>query len=312
MKPAEAIYVLQRQIDAAHDLLKGRVVVSAKYEAWKNTTTEFLVQAFGEPSGNVERFMYIGVGPMVINTNTPDSYFDQLRAEHLEERIEFLKSCVEQLQTKVELAARNHAAETGGVGMQQVVSVLADPKKVFVVHGRNDAARKAMFDFLRALGLAPMEWNEVIDHSGKGTPYVGEAIDAAFKQAKAVVVILTGDDEARLRRQFCEDGEEEREKALTRQARPNVIFEAGLAFGRHPENTILVQIGTMRSISDMAGLHLVRYMGKDGGEADFRNALATRLERAGCEVNKKGGDWLSAGGFKAALEMHNQKDRYEE
>jgi predicted nucleotide-binding protein len=32
-----------------------------------------------------------------------------------------------------------------------------DPRKVFVIHGRNELARKALFDFLRSIGLDPIE-----------------------------------------------------------------------------------------------------------------------------------------------------------
>src|SRR5437764_570893 len=31
---------------------------------------------------------------------------------------------------------------------------------VFVVHGRNDKLRRSLFDFLRALGLKPLEWEK--------------------------------------------------------------------------------------------------------------------------------------------------------
>lgn len=192
-------------------------------------------------------------------------------------------------------------------------TVSVDPRKVFVVHGRNELARKAMFDLLRAMGLSPLEWNDAISHSGRGTPYVGQAIDAAFTVAKAVVVLLTGDDEVRLRRQFCETDEVDREKQFSQQARPNVLFEAGLAFGRHPDHTILVQIGNMRSVSDIAGLHIVRYAGRPdhAAEVKFRNDLANRLERAGCDVNRTGNDWMSAGRFNEALDLHNQQASYD-
>src|ERR1700678_1196404 len=38
----------------------------------------------------------------------------------------------------------------------------ADPRKVMVVHGRDAEARRAMFDFLRALHLDPQEWSELV------------------------------------------------------------------------------------------------------------------------------------------------------
>src|ERR1039458_5998919 len=79
---------------------------------------------------------------------------------------------------------------------------IVDPGRVFVVHGRNDKARRAMFDFLRSLGLSPVEWGEAIRLTGAGSPYVGEALDKAFEQAQAIVIVMSGDDEARLRSQF--------------------------------------------------------------------------------------------------------------
>lgn len=306
----DGLQYVQRQIASAQALLSSGYFDASKYKAWKNTTIEFLIQAFGRKSGNItifERLDYVMSAPL----QADEGYWHAQRVEWLKKGIDLLGSCAEQLQAKLEIERREQRKTDSLREPSGERLVTADSKKVFVVHGRNEFAKKATFDFLRALGLAPMEWNEVIDHSGKGTPYVGEAIDAAFKVAKAVVVVLTGDDEVRLRRQFCEEGEEEREKIFSLQARPNVIFEAGLAFGHHPQNTILVQVGNMRSITDIAGLHIVRYSGKSDGEAEFRNTLATRLERAGCDLSKKGSDWLSAGDFKSALDLHNAKEKYE-
>lgn len=66
-----------------------------------------------------------------------------------------------------------------------------------------------------------------------------------------------------------------------------------MAFGRHPDRTVLVQIGDMRPFSDVAGRHAVHF----DGSAEARSDLANRLSTAGCEVDLSGRDWLSEGDF---------------
>lgn len=166
-------------------------------------------------------------------------------------------------------------------------------KKVFVVHGRDAAIRKSMFRFLRAIGLEPIEWSQAVKATGSGAPYIGQILDKAFKDASAVVVLLTPDDQARLKKQFVKAKDPKFESTLTGQPRPNVLFEAGMAFGRHPDSTILVQVGDIRDFSDIGGRHVIRL--HDGVEA--RQQLAERLDTAGCKVNTSGTDWFSEGSF---------------
>jgi predicted nucleotide-binding protein len=166
-------------------------------------------------------------------------------------------------------------------------------KKVFVVHGRDDEIRKSMFRFLRALGLEPIEWSKAVASTKKGSPYVGQVLDKAFRDASAVVVLLTPDDQARLKKSLAKKSDPTWETTLTDQARPNVLFEAGMAFGRHEDNTILVQVGSVREFSDIGGRHVIRL--HDGAEA--RQQLADRLTTAGCAVDTSGTDWLGEGSF---------------
>jgi hypothetical protein len=176
---------------------------------------------------------------------------------------------------------------------------MPDPKKVFVVHGRNHAARRAMFAFLRAIGLEPMEWGQAVSFTGQGSPYIGNVLEQAFAEAQAVVVLLTGDDVARLRPSYLTDHDPPHERALTPQARPNVLFEAGLAFGRHPERTILVALGQTRPFSDITG----RYTILISNSVLSRQQLADRLKTAGCAVDIVGKtDWHGAGDFDACLQ----------
>ena len=175
------------------------------------------------------------------------------------------------------------------------MSASGDPdraRKVFVVHGRNREARSAMFTFLRAIGLAPIEWSEAVRLTGEASPYIGHVLDAAFDAAQAIAVLLTPDDIAYLRPEYA-SGDDDPETAPLTQARPNVLFEAGMAMGRDPKRTVLVELGKLRPFSDVVGRHAVRI----NGSAERRKELAQRLDTAGCDVNLAGEDWLSAGDF---------------
>ncbi len=169
----------------------------------------------------------------------------------------------------------------------------ANQNQVFVVHGRNEALRQSMFAFLRAIGLKPIEWNQAIAATKKTSPYIGEILDVAFSQAKAIIVLASGDDEARLMKRFTKREDPKYETDLTPQPRPNVLFEAGLAMGRDQDRTILVEVGNLRPWSDIAGKHITHL----DNSFQKRNELAHKLKLAGCDVDLSGQDWVTAGDF---------------
>jgi len=162
----------------------------------------------------------------------------------------------------------------------------------------NEEARKAIFTFLRVLDLNPMEWTQAVVSTDKGSPYIGEILDNLFSSAQAAVVLMTPDDEAYLRREFWKETDGRYEKELTPQARPNVIFEAGMAMGRYPDRTILVKIGKLRPFTDILG----RYVVELNNKPETRHLLVQFLETIGCQVNRKGTDWLSPGNFDSVVE----------
>ena len=145
----------------------------------------------------------------------------------------------------VEMVEKNETKTRGGKNV-------SDTRKVFVVHGRNTTARDSMFSFLRSIGLEPLEWNKVVLATGSGTPSIFEIVDKGFSMAQAAVVLLTGDDEVRLRREFRSRNESEQETRLAPQPRANVLYEAGMAMGRYPDRTILIEIGQVKLFSDIS------------------------------------------------------------
>ena len=167
-------------------------------------------------------------------------------------------------------------------------------KSIFVVHGWNDRLRIAMYEYLRALGLHPLEWTEIKEQTEGLNPYIGDILETGFAKAQTVVVMFTGDDEAHLKNEFRRKYDMLEECELRPQPRPNVLFEAGIAMAKFPNSTILVQIGELRGMSDIAGRHMVRM---DNSRA-ARTELARALQKAGCEIDiERSNQWVDAGNF---------------
>jgi predicted nucleotide-binding protein len=172
-----------------------------------------------------------------------------------------------------------------------------DPGTVFLVHGKNIEAKKAVEDLLGDMGLKVLTWDEASDLTGQTNPHAGTILEVGLAMAHTAVVLFTGDDVARTGRRF------EKEK-LTAQPRQNVLYEAGMAKALFPNRVINVQIGRLRTFSDVAGIQFVR-LDDEGhqkaalGTTDKRQKLAKLLQAAGCKINTDpNGRWLSKDYFK--------------
>ena len=82
--------------------------------------------------------------------------------------------------------AKERSLSPGTASNPQGGAVEPDPRRVFVVHGRNLKARDSMFTFLRAVNVDPIEWSEAVSLTGEGSPFNGQALERAFSEAKAV------------------------------------------------------------------------------------------------------------------------------
>lgn len=171
----------------------------------------------------------------------------------------------------------------------------SDPKNVFLVHGRNENAKEAMVKFLQAIGLKPLDIErDLVPLTRSASPSILDVIIEGFKVAKAVVVLLTPDEESRLREPFANAAAD---RALVLQARPNVYFEAGYAFHSHPARTVLIEVGHTQRLSDISNLLAVPMNNSELA----RDAVIQRLTIAGCVVDIQNDDWKTAGDFEAAV-----------
>jgi predicted nucleotide-binding protein len=170
----------------------------------------------------------------------------------------------------------------------------AKDNSIFVVHGRDAKLTEDMYALLRALGLAPVEWSKAISQAKGANPNVGDVVNKALKRAQGILVLLSPDEDAKLQSKFC-SSKDKRDglHRLQGQPRPNVILEAGIALGVHSDKTLLVQVGDVRDISDMAGKHILHLSNKPAS----RKELAQRLRKLGFKVDTIGDTWLTVGNF---------------
>jgi hypothetical protein len=125
--------------------------------------------------------------------------------------------------------------------------------------------------------------------------HVDDVIYGAMQEVQGVLVMFSPDEEARLKSRFCSRLDKKKGfDKLDGQARPNVIFEAGLALGAHSKKTLLVQVGNVRDISDIAGKHLVHLSNSAVSRKELAQRLQTKLK---FKVDTTGNDWLRIGNF---------------
>jgi predicted nucleotide-binding protein len=162
-------------------------------------------------------------------------------------------------------------------------------RTVFLVHGRWKEAAEAMRVFLNALGLTVVEWSQArraAQASGGTNPVIGEILDAGLELAHAIVVLMTPDDLVCLHPRLVKRGEPP--EVLSAQPRPNVIFEAGMAWERDRDKTVLVAYGTLRGFSDLQGV----YIPPLDESAGSRRRIVADLRSAGCLPDDSGDRWL--------------------
>jgi hypothetical protein len=153
-----------------------------------------------------------------------------------------------------------------------------------------------MFEFLEALDLIPVDFRDAIGWTGEGSPPNASTLADLIARPQAIVVLSTPDEDvalhphlASLRRKLADQA---------RQPRPNVYVELGMALAVRPERTILVELGAVRSPSDLQARATVRL----DDSSEKREELIERLENADCAVrHKRGQPALTAGAFEASI-----------
>jgi predicted nucleotide-binding protein len=259
---------------------------------------------------NLDRSLTLSGSPIPGSMFADDRALAQWLVEWLNDEAEYLAIAIDRAAQLAALLPTALPAPATPPGADQVTvsgvgrGITEDDqaRNVLVVYGRDKQARLAVFDFLRSLGLRPLEWEALVRATGKMAPFLSESVQMGLKIATAVVVLLTPEDIVHLHPELRapeDSGDEEREMM---QARPNVLLELGMALAAKPEATLILVVGIHRPATDLGGMSYVQLT--DG--PDCRSRIADRLRGAGCPVNLVGTDWLTAGDF-AGLTAQRRK-----
>ena len=176
--------------------------VAERMQLWKNYTSELLRSLFTTGALAKQFDPY----PSHAWDQNSYRYLQNLKWEHARHLVN-LKSILQRVELFDEAITDLRTSDTG-----YATTPIATSRNVFVVHGRDNAAKESVARFLEKLGLHPIILHE---HADRGRTVIEKF--EAHSNVGFVVVLLTPDDEGRLR-----DSEE-----LELRARQNVIFELG-------------------------------------------------------------------------------------
>jgi len=209
VKPEIGRALLKKQIKKANTMLSNRPIVTSDHTAWENTTRDYLVKTFGSKSSNINAVIHAS-SSKALYAGMSDEEFEEYKASRLENQIKMLESCIEQLETEIELKG----IETRSKKIDSDVKIGND---VFIVHGSNHGVKETVARTISQLGLNPIILHE--------QPNMGRTLIEKFTDYANVgfaIVILTSDDLGRAKEV----------PQLAPRARQNVIFELGYFLGR--------------------------------------------------------------------------------
>ena len=175
--------------------------------------------------------------------------------------------------------ARDHSAQECATKSQtnstQQIPQSSEPsgtRKIFVVHGHDEAAKEATAIFLEKLDLDPI----ILHEQASGGRTLIEKFEKYSSEVGFAVVLLTPDD--------LGASQKESEKLQSR-ARQNVVLELGYFLGRLTRNRVCaLHRGGIELPSDIQG---VIYVEMDDAGA-WKAKLAQELVQAKCPINLQG------------------------
>ena len=237
-----------------------RVGLLAAFRSWDERNKRLLEQAFTptawhESSPKSDYSTLQGLKYQLIEDLPEDEAPGLLRL--IEEKARLLESLLD----SVDLFVVAPDAQTAASG--------EDGATIFLVHGRDPGAREEVRRYLERVTQLPVVI--LADQASRGQTII-EKLEAHVPDSAYVVVLMTADDEGRLR------GED----SLNLRARQNVVFELGMAVGRlGRRNVVVLYEDGVELPSDYYG---VGYVAFDAG-GGWKLGLIAEIKAAGISAD---------------------------
>lgn len=244
---------LQDRIEKGRELRSTQIRSAKELEAlqnnfdkWNSFNVELLKRLFTNDQLASE---YSSWGGGVISPYEP-SLGEQIAEtyEDIDGKIHRLDSIIERLEL-IPLAATHRV---GAGSAPEGAALPARGKKVFVVHGRDEATKTALEAFLHEIGLEPIVLHRQADE--------GLTIIEKFEKHSDVgyaFILLTPDEIAYL---STEEPKPDDERKKEFRARSNVIFEFGYFVGKLGRSRVCcLYTGNVTLPSDVSGMIYKRY-----------------------------------------------------
>ena len=241
----KAIARLKDALDETNNFAESGVKLP-KLNRWRTDTRSLVRNTFEHPQSYLEEFERIeyGPGPQVPG----DGYIDYRRIG-LEAAAKLIQGWIDEIKKYSDENDESPALSTTRYEGEEMEN------KVFVIHGRDDAARETVARFLERLGLKPVI---LFEQPSQGRTIIEKIEDNA--DVRFAVGLLTPDD---LGAHANNRGE------LAPRARQNVIFELGYFAGKLSRKRVCALVKEGLEIpSDYDGVVYV----------DFDNAGAWKMK----------------------------------
>jgi len=255
----EAREKLQRQLDQGNNLADRNITSQVELDTahadqnrWQRYTRQLLNNIFGKDAPAKEFAVACSAAPHI---DSPRPDLARRFQQGMIEQVRQLESIVERLELWPEIRDGSTPPP-----------IPIDSRKVFIVHGHDEAARETLCRFLEKLDLIPIVLHEQASQGRAIIEKIEAYADVAF-----AVVLMTADDVGASKSSATD---------LRPRARQNVILELGYFVGKiGRERVCALHRSEVEVPSDFAGVVYVSMAGA------WQFQLAKEIRAAGIPIN---------------------------